>query len=156
MITTTRIEQLIKNTLQEKNCFVVELAVNETNNISLKIDSLQGVTMADCIDFSRAIEHNLDREIEDFQLNVSSPGLDKPFIVKEQYIKNIGRNVKVTRVEGNVIKGILTAVNDDDIIIEFSYKEKIEGKKKKQIITKQEKILFNNIKETTIIISFKK
>ncbi len=112
--------------------------------------------MADCIDFSRAIEHNLDREIEDFQLNVSSPGLDKPFIVKEQYIKNIGRNVKVTRVEGNVIKGILTAVNDDDIIIEFSYKEKIEGKKKKQIITKQEKILFNNIKETTIIISFKK
>jgi len=156
MITTTKIEQLIKNTLQEKNCFVVELAVNETNNISLKIDSLQGVTMADCIDFSRAIEHNLDREIEDFQLNVSSPGLDKPFIVKEQYIKNIGRNVKVTRVEGNVIKGILTAVNDDDIIIEFSYKEKIEGKKKKQIITKQEKILFNNIKETTIIISFKK
>jgi len=156
MITTATIAQLIKNTLQEKNCFVVELTVNEANNISLAIDSQNGVTMSDCIAFSKAIEHNLDRELEDFQLNVSSPGLNKPFKVKAQYLKNIGKNIKVKQIEGNITKGILTAVNEDDITVENSYKEKIEGKKKKQTITKQEKILFNNIKETTIIISFKK
>jgi len=155
MISTEQVNKLIAEKLEEKNCFVVELEVRAGNNILLEVDSLEKFTIQDCVDFSRAVEHNLDREIEDFELHVSSPGLDKPFRVKEQYIKNIGRDVKVNLHEGEKVKGTLIAVNDDDIEVEYSYKERIEGRKKKQVIVKKEKIAFNNIKETTLIISFK-
>jgi ribosome maturation factor RimP len=155
MITKQQVEDLIQDKLEETNCFVVELEIGEGNAISLEIDSLNGITVQDCMVFSRAVEHNLDREIEDFELQVSSPGLDKPFRVKEQYQKNIGRKVKVVPVDGTVVKGELKEVDKDEIIVEYSYKERIEGRKKKETIVKQEKIKFNNIKETTIIISFK-
>ena len=121
----------------------------------LEIDGPDGVTIKDCVDFSRQVEHNLDREEEDFELHVSSPGLDKPFRVYEQYKKNIGRNVKVVTTEGNSTKGTLVDVSEDQIVVEHSFKRRIEGKKKKETITEQEKILFTNIKETTVIISFK-
>lgn len=155
MITKEQVKNLIKDKLESTNCFVVELEIGEGNAISLEIDSLEGITVQDCMSFSKAVEHNLDREIEDFALQVSSPGLDKPFRVKEQYQKNIGRKVKVVPVDGNVVKGELKEVNEDDIVVEHSYKERIEGRKKKETIVKQEEIKFNNIKETTIIISFK-
>jgi ribosome maturation factor RimP len=155
MITKEQVHKLIKDKLEERNCFVVDLDVRSGNNILLEIDSIKGITVKDCVDFSKAVEANLDREIDDFELQVSSPGLGKPFRVKEQYIKNIGRNVKVTPIDGTVVKGELKEVSENEIMVEHSYKEKIEGRKKKQTIIKQEKINFNNIKETTIIISFK-
>lgn len=156
MITTAQIREIIEETLQEKECFVVQLDVLEGNKISLEIDSLNGIVVADCVAFNKAIESKLDREVEDFELLVSSPGLDKPFRVVDQYYKNIGREVKVVRIEGEVIKGELTKVEEEAITVTFSYKERIEGRKKKQTIVKEERIPFNNIKETTIIISFKK
>lgn len=155
MITTEQVLDLIKEKLAEKNCFVVELDVRPGNNILLEVDSMDAFTIQDCVDFSRAVEHNLDREIEDFELHVSSPGLDKPFRVKQQYLKNKGRDVKVSLLEGGKVKGTLVAVNDDDIEVKYSYKERTEGRKKKETIVKKEKIEFKNIKETTLIISFK-
>ncbi len=155
MITKEQIKTLIQDELDGSDCFVVELEVGEGNTISIEVDSLVGITVQECMSFSRAVENNLDREVEDFELKVSSPGLDKPFRVKEQYQKNIGRNVKVVPVEGNVVKGELKEVNTDDIMVEYTVKERIEGRKKKETIIKQEKINFNNIKETTVIISFK-
>jgi ribosome maturation factor RimP len=155
MITKEVVLELIQDKLEENNCFVVELEIGEGNSISLEIDSVAGITVQDCISFSKAVEHNFDREIEDFSLQVSSAGLDKPLRVREQYQKNVGRNVKIVPLEGNVVKGELKEVNEEEIVIEYSYKERIEGRKKKETIVKQEKINFNNIKETTIIISFK-
>ena len=99
MITTEQIETLIDSALKEKDCFVVDLDVREGNNILLEVDSLHGITISDCVDFSKMIEHNLDREVEDFEVHVSSPGLDKPFKVKEQFYKNIGRTIKVVQIE---------------------------------------------------------
>lgn len=156
MITEEQVKALIKDKLEEKDCFVVELDVRPGNNILLEIDSLKGFSIQDCVDFSRAVEHNLDREVEDFELHVSSPGLDKPFRVIQQYQKNIGREVKVVPKEGEKVKGILKAVEEKGIEVEYSYKERIEGKKKKQTITESKKIDFENIKETTLIISFNK
>ncbi len=134
---------------------MVDLEIAPGNQIHLEIDGPNGVTIKDCVDFSRQVEHNLDREAEDFELNVSSPGLDKPFRVFQQYQKNVGREVKVITNEDKTIKGELVKVEDDKIMVEYSFKQKIEGKKKKETITEQEIIPFNNIKETRIIISFK-
>lgn len=155
MITKEQVQKLIKDKLKENNFFVVELEVRGGNNILLEIDSPQGITVEDCVSFSRTIEHNLDRESEDFELNVSSPGLDKPLRVKEQYLKNIGKNVKVVQLDGKSTNGKLINVEKDELTVEYSSKEIVQGEKKKQILIKQEIINFNNIKETTIIISFK-
>jgi len=155
MISTQQVEELIKDKLEEKDFFIVELDIAAGNSISLEIDSLDGVNIKDCIDFSKTIEGSLDREEEDFELHVSSAGLDKPLRVKKQYVKNIGKEISVVKIEGKKIKGELIEVDDEAIVVGYSYKEKIEGRKKKQTIVKQEKILFDNIKETTIIISFK-
>lgn len=155
MITKEEIQKLIEDKLKDDNLFLVELQVLPSNVINVELDGYEGVTIQQCVDFSRQIENNLDREEEDFELHVSSPGLDKPLRVYQQYEKNVGREVKVVPLEGNVIKGRLTEVNEKEISIEYSVKKKIEGKKKKETIIEKEIIPFTNIKETTIIISFK-
>jgi len=153
MITTEQIENLIASTLTEKNCFIVTLDVRAGNNILLEIDSIEGVKISDCVDISRAIEHNLDRETEDFELQVASPGLDKPFRVIQQYQKNIGKQVQIETTENAIIKGKLVALNNNLISIEVEKKEKVGKKKQTQRETIQLNI--NQIKETKIIISFK-
>lgn len=155
MITKEQILGLIEQKLEEKGFFLVNLDVHSGNNIQLEIDGPDGVTIKDCVDFSRQVEHNLDREEEDFELHVSSPGLDKPFRVYQQYEKNIGREVKVKKQDDQSTKGTLVEVTPEEIKVEYTFNQKVEGKKKKETITEQEIIPFNNIKETTIIISFK-
>jgi len=147
MITNTQIQELISEKLH--------LDVKPGNNIQLEIDSPNGVSIKDCIEFSRQIEHNLDRETEDFELHVSSPGLDKPLRVFQQYQKNIGRELHVILNNDQIIEGLLKEVNENEILLTFTVVEKIEGKKKKIKIEKEELIPFTNIKESTIIISFK-
>ena len=102
MITTEQVKELIEDKLVEKDCFVVELEIASGNQINLEVDGLNGFSIQDCVDFSRAVESNLDREVEDFELHVSSPGLDKPLRVIQQYQKNIGRDVKVVLKDGEV------------------------------------------------------
>ncbi|MCB9361670.1 MAG: ribosome assembly cofactor RimP [Flavobacteriales bacterium] len=155
MITKEQILSLIDEKLKDEEFFLVDLEILPGNIINIELDGYEGITIKDCVDFSRQIEHNLDREEEDFELHVSSPGLDKPFRVFQQYEKNIGREVKVVPNEGQVVKGTLIEVDAEKITLEHSFKQKIEGKKKKEKITKQEIVPFTNIKETTIIISFK-
>lgn len=155
MITSTQIQELISEKLQDNNCFIVHLDVKPGNNIQLEIDSPEGVSIKDCIEFSRQIEHNLDRETEDFELHVSSPGLDKPLRVFQQYQKNIGRELHVILANNQLIEGVLKEVNQNEILLAYTIIEKVEGKKKKIKIEKEELIPFTNIKESTIIISFK-
>ncbi|PIQ16488.1 MAG: ribosome assembly cofactor RimP [Flavobacteriales bacterium CG18_big_fil_WC_8_21_14_2_50_32_9] len=153
MITEVQLLDLITPTLEEKKYFVVTLEVRPGNNILIEIDSADGVKISDCVSVSKAIENNLDRENEDFELQVSSPGLDKPFKVIQQYEKNIGKDVQIQTLENKIEKGKLLSVNNENITVEIERKVK-EGKKKKTII--ENKVFnFNQIKETKIIISFK-
>jgi len=153
MITEVQLLDLITPTLEEKKYFVVTLEVRPGNNILIEIDSADGVKISDCVSVSKAIENNLDRENEDFELQVSSPGLDKTFKVIQQYEKNIGKDVQIQTLENKIEKGKLLSVNNINITVEIERKVK-EGKKKKTII--ENKVFnFNQIKETKIIISFK-
>ena len=155
MITNEKIQELISEKLRDDNCFIVYLDVKPGNNIQLEIDSPSGVSIKDCIDFSREIEHNLDRETEDFELHVSSPGLDKPLRVFQQYQKNIGRDLHVVLFDEKVIEGTLKEVSENEIRLTYTVTEVVEGKKKKIKVEKEEIVSFTNIKEATIIISFK-
>jgi len=135
--------------------FVVELRVSGTNQIYIEVDDRsKPISITDCIKVSRQVEHNLDREEEDFSLEVTSPGLDRPFRVLDQYVKNIGKDVKVKRVDGRVIKGSLIQATEDEITIETREKRRIEGRKAKEWITEQHPISMKDIKETYIELVF--
>jgi ribosome maturation factor RimP len=134
----------------------VDISVSATNVIHVELDKHEGnVAINDCMSVSRNVEHNLDREAQDFELHVSSAGLDKPFRVLAQYIKNIDREVKVVLQNGAKMEGILRAVAEKGITLETSRTEKPEGKKKKELIVEQHEFPFEQIKETKIVISFK-
>ena len=103
---------------------------------------------------SRHIEAGLDREKEDFELNVMSPGLSEPFKILRQYQKNIGKQVDVVSKEGKKLSGKLLKASDMGIELETKTKERVEGKKGKQLIINNINLTFNQIKETKIVISF--
>ena len=145
-----RINELVKG------LFIVDLEISSANDIKLFLDAEQSkVSIQDCVSVSRNIEHNLDREKEDFQLSVSSAGMDQPFKVHKQYVKNVGREVKVVLNEHGSQEGKLISVNENFIMLEQETKEKIEGRKKKEVIVNKYEIPFSNIKQTKLVISFK-
>lgn len=158
MISKKKVKQLINERIEEldNGLFIVDLRISSSSQINVELDKYEGnVSVDDCIRVSRNVEHNLDREEEDFELSVSSAGLDKPFRVFAQYTKNIGRDVKVKRKEGGKIEGTLIAATAEQITVQNSRKERIEGRKKKELIVEDHIIPMSNILETKIVISFK-
>lgn len=158
MISKKKITDLAEERMNELNCglFIVDMTISAKNVIHVELDKAEGyVSINECMSVSRNIEHNLDRESEDFELHVSSAGLDKPLRVLPQYMKNIGREVKVVTTDGKKQEGLLVAASEKELTLETSRKEKIEGKKKKELIVEQHVFPMNQIKETKIVISFK-
>lgn len=147
------IEQLINEALSpESEYFLVEVKIKPTNNIKVYIDGDKGVSIEKCVQFNRALYKKIENAglfpAEDYSLEVSSPGIDKPLRLKRQYVKNVGRNVQVTFNDGSDKIGKLAGVTEDDIIL-----EEMIGKGKKAEV-QQLVIPFSNIKTTTVQIQF--
>ena len=158
MIKRTVVEGLINERIAEldNGLFVVELSISSANVINVELDKHQGgVSVEDCMSVSRNIEHNLDREIQDFELHVSSAGLDRPLRVLPQFIKNIGRTVKVVKLDGTKMEAVLKGADENQMLLETTSKVQIEGKKKKEVVVEQVSLPFSSIKETKVVISFK-
>tara|TARA_B110000495_G_C22608978_1_gene363606 strand:- start:19 stop:495 length:477 start_codon:yes stop_codon:yes gene_type:complete len=158
MISKKKVIELAQERIDEldNGCYLVDVLISPTNSIVVEIDGIKNsVSVNDCISVSRNIEHNLDREENDFELKVSSPGLDQPFKVKQQYEKNIGRAVKVILNPHGSQEGILKDISEKAIVLEWEEKERLEGKKKQVLVSKTKEIKFEDIKETRIVITFK-
>ena len=158
MISRKKVIDLAQERIDELNngCYLVDVLISPSNSIVVEIDGIKNsVSVNDCISVSRNIEHNLDREEADFELKVSSPGLDQPFKVKQQYEKNLGRDVKVVFKAHGSQEGTLKSISDEAICLEWEEKERIEGKKKQVLVSKSKEIKFDDIKETRIVIKFK-
>lgn len=155
MISKERIHELLDVILTEKRAFLVDYSVSKGNKIKILIDKLDGLSIQDCVEVSRFVEHRLNRDEEDFDLEVSSPGASEPLKIREQYIKNTGRVVDVITNDDAKHKGKLLEVKDDNIVLEETMKVKKEGSKKKKTVTKIISISFNEIQKTNVVISFK-
>jgi ribosome maturation factor RimP len=155
MITKERIEKVISPKLEQDNLFLVEISVSSANNISVLIDSDNGVSIDKCIEVSRLIESSIDREVEDFQLEVSSPGLGQPLKVFKQYQKNLNREVELLLTNGSKETGKLVSVNQEGVEIEVTKMVKPEGKKRKELLTETTFYPFIQIKTTRILVSFR-
>tara|TARA_B100001564_G_scaffold183383_1_gene154099 strand:+ start:1480 stop:1953 length:474 start_codon:yes stop_codon:yes gene_type:complete len=135
--------------------YLVDVTISPKNSITVKMDNLNGgVSVKDCVSVSRNIEHNLDREQEDFELQVSSPGLDQPFMVMQQYVKNIGNQVSVTTQKNETLTGELIEANKKEISLRELKVEKNKTTKKKEQIENIHHLLMDEIRETKLIISF--
>ncbi|MBM3454427.1 MAG: ribosome assembly cofactor RimP [Bacteroidetes bacterium] len=152
------IKSLAEERISELNngLYIVELSVSSNNVIQVEIDKLKGgVSVEDCISVSRNIEHNLDRDKEDFELHVSSAGLDKPLRHINQYAKNIGRVLSIIGLDGKKYEGELMKVIDLGIVLRTVSKQLDEKKKKKIWMENILEYPFNQIKEAKIVVSFK-
>ena len=158
MINKEKIIDLANERINELNngSYLVDVNISSNNRIIVEMDNMNNsVSINDCVSVSRNVEHNLDREMEDFELKVTSPGLDQPFKVINQYYKNIGRKVKIVHLEHGSSEGLLTNVTDQAVTIEWEEKERLDGKKKKIKVKKEKIINYKEIKETKLILSFK-
>ena len=158
MIAESVVRSLAEERIAERDnkLYIVDIIISSGNNILVELDREDGsVSIEDCMAVSRNIEHNLDREKEDFSLEVSSAGISKPFKVLKQYLKNIGREVKVLTVEhGKSVQGILKEADEKGIVVEVSEKRRVEGKKKKELVVEEIPLEYEKVKETKLIIAF--
>jgi ribosome maturation factor RimP len=149
-----KVTALLEEALKEKeSLFLIDFSIGEDNKINVVLDGDTGVTLQDCMDISRAIEHNLDREEEDFALEVASAGATAPMTIPRQYRKNVGRELKVKTKDAN-FEGILTAVTEEFITMEWKAREPKPVGKGKITIQKTQQIAISEIKEAKVILKF--
>jgi ribosome maturation factor RimP len=154
MITINRIRTCIEEELRRNDFFLVDIKVDSSNRIKVYVDSMKGITIDECAGLSRIIEEELDRDEEDFDLEVSSPGLDRPLVLPVQYIKNTGRQLEVLTTEGQIIKGSLQHADEEKIEIETRTGKKIQGKKKKEMVVKRLSLKYNEIRTAKVLVTF--
>jgi len=146
MISKEVIIQAVEQKLTESDCFLIDVKILPSNEIIVEIDSDSSVDLDFCASLSRHIENILNRDTEDFSLEVGSYGITKPFAVMRQYENNIGQNVEVFTNLGKKIRGKLTEVCPDYFAVETEKLVKIEGKKQKIAQIETEKFNYNDIK----------
>jgi ribosome maturation factor RimP len=150
MVEKQNIQRLVEEFINGTGLFLVAVKVSSANRITVLADKNDGITIDECAAIHRHIEKNLDREKEDFELQVSSPGLDLPFGVIEQYHKNEGRKVEVIDNEGSKFAGKLKNVTDGGFELETELK--IKGKTKE---LREMSFNFDQIKSTRVILTIK-
>lgn len=153
MIKKEKILEILEPKLSNTGVFLVSLEIGSGNKILVEVDKNPSISIDECVSISRQIEQNLDREEEDFELRVSSPGLDKPIRHPLQFEKNVGRKLKVV-LEDKTISGKLIDFSENTLTLQWSEKMKVEGKKKKITEEITEKVNLDIIKEAKVIISF--
>ena len=138
---------------EDETLFLIDFTIGSDNRIKVVIDGDHGVTVADCMKISRAIEHNLDREEEDFALEVASAGAAAPIVMPRQYKKNIGRKLEVETLT-TTYEGSLTAVEEDYIVLEWKAREPKPIGKGKVTVQKREEIGFSDIRKAKVVLKF--
>ena len=148
-----KVETLLTAALAEyPSLFLIELRVGADNSVRVILDGDQGVTLKDCMNFSRAIEHQLDREEEDFSLEVASAGVGAPLQSKRQYIKNIGRKLKVELTNLPPVQGTLIAADDSGFTLTWKQREPKPVGKGKVTVEKQQTLSYDQIESAKVTI----
>ncbi|MBE0674730.1 MAG: ribosome assembly cofactor RimP [Bacteroidales bacterium] len=151
MIEKSYITEIVREYISGTDLFLVDVRVSSTMRVTVLFDRKEGgLKVEDCVALSRHLEGKLDREKEDFELQVSSPGLEMPFLVPEQYIKNQGRKVDVVTLDGTQHTGVLMNVNQGGFELETEVKQKGRVIEKKEL-----SFNFDQIKTVKIVIAFK-
>lgn len=150
-----KVNKLLQDCLEERtDLFLIDFDVQENYTIKVIIDGDNGVLVEDCIYVSRAIEHNLDREEQDFSLEVASAGAASPLVHKRQFAKNIGRTLEVNTIDNQKVEGVISDVKNDEIVLQWKAREPKPIGKGKITVNKEAKIALKDIVEAKVKIIF--
>lgn len=149
-----KVNTLLVEALEEKpTLFLIDLTITDAFKVMITLDDDNGVILQDCIDISRAIEGNLDREEQDYSLEVASVGVGSPLKMIRQYKKNIGRTLIVT-TNTEKIEAELVDANEDFIILSWKAREPKKVGKGKETVQKEQQIPYTEIKEAVVTVTF--
>ena len=149
-----QVEQLLHQSLEDKpGIFLIDLSISDSYKIIVTLDGDNGVALQDCIDITRAIEPNLDREAIDFAIEVASVGVGSPLKLVRQYIKNIGRTL-IVKLTDETIEAELQAADDDKITLTWQAREPKKIGKGKETVTKTKEIPYQDIKQAVVTVNF--
>jgi ribosome maturation factor RimP len=149
-----RVELLLKEAFEKRpDLFPISLKVGADQSIRIILDGDAGVTLQDCMEISRAVEHQLDREAFDFSLEVSSAGATAPLELPRQYRKNLGRTLEVKTREMEV-QGTLEAIGENGITLSWKAREPKPVGKGKHTVRKEEVIPFSEIEKAKVVLKF--
>jgi ribosome maturation factor RimP len=150
-----RVKELLSEALAEnEELFLIDLSFLAENKILVQVDGDKGVALNECMRISRHIEQNLDREEEDFGLEVTSPDIANPLKVKRQYQKNIGKILQIKTTTNENYEGVLTETNENQVFLEWKAREPKPIGKGKVTVVKTATIEYKNIEEATVKIIF--
>lgn len=150
-----KIEELLHQFLAERtDLFLIDLKFSASDDITVILDGDSGVTLQDCLDASRAIEFNMDREEHDFSLQVMSAGLSEPLVTPRQFRKNLGRELDILLADSTKIEGELAKVEDDHITLVLRYRKPKEIGKGKVDVEEEKEIPYTEIKKALVAIKF--
>jgi ribosome maturation factor RimP len=149
-----KVNDLLTEALLDKpSIFLIDFTINDSFKISVNLDGDNGVALQDCIDVSRAIENNLDREEQDFSLEVASVGVGSPLKLVRQYKKNVGRTL-IVKLGTQTIEAELVEANDNFIILSWEAREPKKVGKGKETVQKTQEIPYADIKEAIVTVTF--
>ena len=148
------VTDLLETALVERpDLFLIELSIQGDNQIQVIVDGDNGLLVEDCMFISRAIENNLDREEQDFSLEVMSAGAASPLTHKRQYKKHLNRTLEV-KTTSDKIEGTITEASDDNITLEWKVREPKPIGKGKVTVKKEANIAYEDIVEAKVKIKF--
>ena len=154
MISKAKVTEIVNEWLAEKEYFLVDVSVSADNCVSVEIDHADGVWIEDCVLLSRHIEANLDRDVEDYELEVGSAGIGQPFKVLRQYINHIGKEVEVLAKDGKKYRGIMARADEAEFAVTIQVKEKPEGAKRPVLVDIEYAWRYEDVKYTKYLIKF--
>ena len=155
MIDRNVVSGIVNEWLEDKEYFLVDVSVTPDDKIVVEIDHAEGVWIDDCVELSQFIESKLDREEEDYELEVGSAGIGQPFKVLQQYLIHIGKEVEVLTKEGKKLEGVLKDANEENMTVTIQKKVKLEGSKRPKMVEEDVTYKYDEIKYTKYLISFK-
>ncbi|MFB6257155.1 MAG: ribosome assembly cofactor RimP [Flavobacteriales bacterium] len=155
MIEEEEVKQLVESVVQERSLFLVDVQVHPDDRVFVEVDRMDGISVEDCGALNQKVRQALEEKGENFEVNVASPGLDEPFKVSHQFKKNLGQEVSVLTRNGQQIKGVLDEVDGEGIRVRTRKKERVQGKKKKELVEREHRFAFDELKETKAVIGVK-
>lgn len=155
MVDKNVVKGLVDGWLEDKDYFLTDLTVSADNRIVVEIDHEEGVWIEDCVALSRCIEEGLDRDAEDFELEVGSAGIGQPFKVLRQYEIHVGEQVEVLTCDGKKMTGILSEVTPENFVLTIEERVKMEGEKRPKLVERDVTLTYNEVKWTKYVIDFK-
>ena len=155
MIERNTVKTVVEEWLSGNDYFLVDVTFTPDDRIVVEIDHADGVWIEDCAELSRFMQERFGDELGDYELEVGSAGIGQPFKVEQQYLNHIGKDVEVLDAEGNKVQGVLKQVDGRNFVVSVKEKQKLEGKKRPQLVEVDKTYNMDNIKYTKYLLSFK-